>query len=331
MVLKITAWNVRGPSNAANQNALKRHLASDDYKVCGALETHLSQVKLQATCNHIFGSWLWDSNAGMCRGGCRIIISWDPNVVNLMVVDRHPQAMHCFIEPLDSTAGFYCTFVYAHHRMVPRRECWKMLNLHKLAVQDLPWLLLGDFNAIVDPAERSTGLKHTWNQSPGKVDGLLKKLDRAMSNHKFITEFPLAFAQFLPFLKSDHTPIVVSLPDIPSPKPKPFRFPNYLVYKTDFIPTVKNAWDKPVVGCQMYCVVSRLKALKKDLRKLNFKQGNLFEKVKKLQVELESIQTEIVLHPENQELRDEEAGFLCAYKEAVRDEELFLQQKAKVT
>ncbi|MFS7917032.1 putative RNA-directed DNA polymerase [Helianthus anomalus] len=343
-------------SNVPNQNALMQHLAGDRYSICGAIETHLSQSKIAATCQRVFGNWLWESNASVCQNGYRIIVSWDPHSVNLMVVERHPQVLHCFVEPVNGSLGFYCSIFYAHHRMVPRRECWYSLNMHKLAVQDHPWVLLGDFNAIIDPCERSagssfinssmseardcfnnievedlcmSGLKFTWNQSPGKPDGLLKKLDRAMSNHSFISTFPLAHAHFLPFLKSDHSPIVISLPEVNNPKPKPFRFPNYLTRKEKFLPVVTESWAKPVSGCSMYCLVTRLKTLKKEIRKLNFEQGNLFANVKKLKAELESIQNDIVTDPENCDLRDVEACFLNAYKIAVRDEELFLQQKAK--
>nr|GEY71149.1 integrase, catalytic region, zinc finger, CCHC-type, peptidase aspartic, catalytic [Tanacetum cinerariifolium] len=72
-------------------------------------------------------------------------------------------------------------------------------------VKDSPWVLLGDFNSILDPSERSVGssfvtqgmvdfkeclakiefvdlvmpgLNFTWNKSHGRTDGLLKKLVR---------------------------------------------------------------------------------------------------------------------------------------------------------
>ncbi|XP_022026078.1 uncharacterized protein LOC110926659 [Helianthus annuus] len=175
-----------------------------------------------------------------------------------------------------------------------------------------------------------SGFRFTWNQSPGRKDGLLKKLDRVMANDRFVADFPLANAVFLPFLKSDHCPMVLVIPEVPNQKHKPFKFPNYLVHKAEFLPIAKKEWDYPLSGVNMFRLVTHLKRLKKDFRKLNYQQGNLFENVIKLKAELESIQEDIVNYPENEALREEELVYLNAYSEAVKDEERFLQQKAKV-
>lgn len=45
---------------------------------------------------------------------------------------------------------------------------------------------------------------------------------------------------------------------------------------------VQEGWKKEIDGCNMYKVVKKLKALKKPLNSLNWKNGNLFEKVIKL-------------------------------------------------
>ena len=151
--------------------------------------------------------------------------------------------------------------------------------MHSLVVKDAPWSLLGDFNCILDPCERSagsfsitygmhefreclakievsdvamSGLKFTWNKSPGKVDGLLKKLDRVLSNLAFVDKFSNAHAQFLPFGISDHTPSVLIIPNGVNCKPKPFKFPNFLANKPDFLPIVKKVWDYEVPGYAMY-------------------------------------------------------------------------------
>ncbi|GKD78063.1 RNA-directed DNA polymerase, eukaryota, reverse transcriptase zinc-binding domain protein [Tanacetum coccineum] len=42
------------------------------------------------------------------------------------------------------------------------RSLWKSLSIHKNVVKDRPWTILGDFNACLDPSERSTrGSKFT--------------------------------------------------------------------------------------------------------------------------------------------------------------------------
>ncbi|PWA58015.1 Gamma interferon inducible lysosomal thiol reductase GILT [Artemisia annua] len=113
-----------------------------------------------------------------------------------------------------------------------------------------------------------SGLKFTWNKSPGKTDGLLKKLDRVMCNFFFVDIFFNANALFLPFVASNHTPAVVEIPVIASAMPRPFKFVNFLADKAEFLPIVKDVWDRHIPGHAMFSVVSKLKLLKKPLRKL---------------------------------------------------------------
>ncbi|KAK9071869.1 hypothetical protein SSX86_008299 [Deinandra increscens subsp. villosa] len=80
----------------------------------------------------------------------------------------------------------------------------------------------------------------------------------------------------------------------------------------------------------MYSVTSKLKSLKKPLRKLALEQGNLAERVKFLRKELGRIQEALVADNSSQDLRDEELIYLHALKDAEEDEELFLKQKAKI-
>ncbi|GKA87512.1 putative reverse transcriptase domain-containing protein [Tanacetum coccineum] len=265
--------------------------------------------------------------------------------------------LHCYVEPVNGGTCFFFSFVYAAIHTVDRRALWKALHNHKLAVKDSPWVILGDFNAYLDPFERSSGcskittamsdfrecvadiemkyiamngLKFTWNKKPGKVGGLLKKLDRVMGNVPFMSSFPIAHALFLPFMLSDHTPTVLIFLDILKPKPKPFKFHNYLSSKDKFLPTVSEVWSNKVDGCSMFSLVSKLKLLKKPLRKLNFDLGNLFDNVKRCKADLSSAQAAMCVDPFNASFREREFVSLKAFKSALKDEESFLKQKAKV-
>ncbi|GJW39768.1 hypothetical protein Tco_0065613 [Tanacetum coccineum] len=105
---------------------------------------------------------------------------------------------------------------------------------------------------------------YTWNQKPRSGGGVLKKLDRIMRNLKFAdTLFPERMSKFN---------------DI-----------------------VAEQWLMSVDGYLMYRVVTKMKALKKPLRKLLQSHGNLHDRVNSLRTELDEI-----------------------------DEEWFLKQKAKI-
>ncbi|GJR66791.1 RNA-directed DNA polymerase, eukaryota, reverse transcriptase zinc-binding domain protein [Tanacetum coccineum] len=231
----------------------------------------------------------WMSNTAMCDRGTGIVIGWDPNAFRMML---HSQI---------------------------------------LVVKNAPWTLLGDFNIILEPSERymgsssvthgmeefreclckievidvlKSGLHFTWNKSPGNPCGLLKKLDRVMSNVHFLDKFPSANALFLPFVTSDHSPSVLCIPGVSG---------------------------KDVAGYSMFSVVSKLKSLKKPLRKLKYSQGVLSANVKRCKEELCSIQSNVAKDPTNVSIRKEEVSCMKKFNDVVRDEELFLKQKSKVT
>ncbi|GKE37207.1 putative reverse transcriptase domain-containing protein, partial [Tanacetum coccineum] len=300
-------------------------LRDDNYSLCGLLETHVKKKKLASICSRVLGRWEWASNNSSSSGGTRIIVGWDPNCINVMVMEQSAQVIHCFVEPLNGDMSFHCSFVYAHIHTVDRRSLWKSLQKYKRSIRDSPWIILGDFNSTLDPSEKSTGgskittsmsdfrdcvseievddismsgLNFTWNKSPGKVGGLLKKLDRVMGNVAFMTSFPTSFAHFLPFMTSDHTPTVFVIPEVVKAKPKPFKFHNYLTCNDGFIPAVKKVWESEVDGFSIQ--------------------------------ELSSIQSAMVSNPHSNELRESELSCLKAYKVALKDEELFLRQKSKI-
>ncbi|GKF31079.1 ribonuclease H-like domain-containing protein, partial [Tanacetum coccineum] len=131
-----------------------------------------------------------------------------------------------------------------------------------------PWVLLGDFNVILKSNENSNGLSiknedtqdfracidclgmddinmsglfYTWIQKMKNHDlGVLIKLDRIMGNSQFISMYPVSFALFMAYLSSEHSPCVLTIPDMAARKLRPFRFMNFLADKKEFISVVKE-------------------------------------------------------------------------------------------
>ncbi|GJR79369.1 uncharacterized protein Tco_0150154, partial [Tanacetum coccineum] len=66
----------------------------------------------------------------------------------------------------------------------------------------------------------------------------------------------------------------------------------------------------------MFKVVSKLKTLKKPLRKLIYDQDNLHDRVNKLQVELDAVQKALDANPNDLNIREEEDVYLHAFNEA---------------
>ncbi|GJV18295.1 hypothetical protein Tco_1367315 [Tanacetum coccineum] len=325
--------------------------------VCGILESHVDISSLSRVCSKVFRSWDWISNVNHCDKGCRIIVGWNKDVVDVMVVAQTSQVVHVKIKHKTDKKILFFSFVYASNSAIERRRLWNDLGIHKLVTRDIPWILMGDFNVALNLEDVHSGvssistpmyefkdcvanikvmdinrsdLQFTWNQKPKGGSGVLKKLDRVMGNIEFINAFLGAYAVFQPYRNSDHSPSVLKFPSIVQSKPKPFKFFNFLTHKSNFMVELKNVWSTNVEGHNMFKVVSKLKALKTPMRKLMHANGNLHDRVQNLRVKLDAVQTALDRNPNDTSLQEEEAVYLSAFNEAKIDEERYLKQKAKI-
>ncbi|PWA89784.1 RNA-directed DNA polymerase, eukaryota, Reverse transcriptase zinc-binding domain protein [Artemisia annua] len=228
-----------------------------------------------------------------------------------------------------------------------RKEAWVEIQSAKSVTTGWPWLVMGDFNVTMKPMEHSNGGSVITSDMQDLIDGLyytriksplnptnsvLKKLDRAMVNGDFLEAFPSAGAgaEYLPYLISDHSPVKVRFPQCFEKKIKPFRFANYITSKEEFLPTVVSEWSQRVSGCKMYCLVKKMKKLKSKMNKLNWKNGNLFERVKSCRDKLQKAQSDLDNNPHCEFFKKCEVQALNEYNTAITDEEEFLFQKANI-
>ncbi|GKD44485.1 trichome birefringence-like protein 3, partial [Tanacetum coccineum] len=77
------------PSNmVVNENQLS---------VCAILESHVDIHTLSSVCSKVFRTWEWTTNMRFCSKGCRIILGWNKDVVDVLVVAQSSQAIHAKI------------------------------------------------------------------------------------------------------------------------------------------------------------------------------------------------------------------------------------------
>ncbi|HET7285362.1 MAG TPA: hypothetical protein VFI70_11815 [Nitrososphaeraceae archaeon] len=194
------------------QKEVQQVLIDNHLSICAILESHVSEVMLNKVCGRVFRNWRWASNMVMCVKSPRIIIGWNPDIVDLMFLAQSDQVIHTQVFLKADNKSVFCSFIYAHNQYIQRRELWDNLSLHKRFVGDNPWCLLGDFNATLDLNDNTSGasvmdialrefkecvtdievvdinrigLQFTWNQKPQGNNGILKKLDRILANVKF--------------------------------------------------------------------------------------------------------------------------------------------------
>ncbi|XP_039025415.1 uncharacterized protein LOC120158687 [Hibiscus syriacus] len=251
--------------------------------------------------------------------------------------------------------SFCVTAVYGLNDGNARRHLWNQLI--SLDIVNLPWLIGGDFNIILNPEESSgsinastladildfrscvenlgvfdhpfTGPLLTWSNK--QQDSYLAcKLDRVLVNSAWIDDFPKSDVEFLAPGDSDHCPAVVWLRKAaPVTRPKPFRFFNFWALHPHFLAIVRDFWQVPVEGNPAQVLFQKLKRLKCPLRYLNKSHFNDISNQVKLKreelmrIQLANLSAGSIVNDEIQAERE-----LHSLEEA---EMLFYKQKAKVS
>nr|GEW08284.1 hypothetical protein [Tanacetum cinerariifolium] len=107
-------------------------------------------------------------------------------------------------------------------------------------------------------------------------------------------EYPGVYEKFLSYLISDHSPAVVTFPNGEVKKKKAFR------------------------------LVKRLKNMKYPLNQLNWKEGNVYDRVEKCRERIKKAQHDMEKEPQNERLKIEQCQTLLEYNDAMKDEECLL-------
>ncbi|GKD52859.1 metallophosphoesterase 1-like protein isoform X1, partial [Tanacetum coccineum] len=202
-----------------------------------------------------------------------IILGWNVKHSILQNVDAC-QLMFVVIEIIKSKQKVFCCYVYASNSDAEKRRLWDELRNIKAITNGCPWFLMGDFNVTLDVEEHSAGgskinedmhdfkdcindikvedinscgMFYTWIKSPSMpAISILKKLDRVMINTEFLDKYGDAYARFLPFLISDHSHVMLHIPNSLDKNKKSFRFSNFVANKPDFLEVVKKEWKLEV-------------------------------------------------------------------------------------
>ncbi|GJZ16821.1 zinc finger, CCHC-type containing protein [Tanacetum coccineum] len=270
------------------------------------------ELNVSKICDKVFGRWEWDSNAKFSPSGCKIMIGWDQNYVRVMVIHSSNQSMFCLIEDVSTTFKVSCTFVNANNDGKERRELWKDLENQYLFANGDPWCIMGDFNVTLKLDEHSEGMSCS-SADMSEFQECIGRLEMEDINKTV----------------SDHSPAVMIMPKSLNKRNRAFRFSNYLSDKKQFIPAVKKGWDKRIKGFKMYVLIQQLKSLKKVLKSMSWKKGNLTERVVALKEELKLIQIKSIENVQDVDIRKIATDKLREYNEAVNDEVKLLYELAK--
>nr|GEU49747.1 hypothetical protein [Tanacetum cinerariifolium] len=150
------ADEVMGIGCELKQKEVRKFTAEEKVKICAILETHLKSKSIGKACEYVFGKWRWVSNVVHSPTSCRIVVGWNADEVDVMVV-QSCQTILCLVEVIQTKIKLFVSFVYASNSCIDRRELWNELSMHKSIVDNKAWALMGDFNVTLKPEEHSNG------------------------------------------------------------------------------------------------------------------------------------------------------------------------------
>lgn len=77
---------------------------------------------------------------------------WNGQKLNINVIASSSRFIHCLIKDLVSNTSFFSTFVYAFPQKNLQAQIW--YDLIALNTNNQPWVLIGDFNIILNMNEK---------------------------------------------------------------------------------------------------------------------------------------------------------------------------------
>ncbi|KAL0444694.1 UNVERIFIED_CONTAM: hypothetical protein Slati_2192100 [Sesamum latifolium] len=260
------------------------------------------------------GSWNW--LVDHTGPGNRIWLAWDATDIAVDIMLVHLQCDHCRVHNLQSHSSSLVMVVYGLNVVIPRRELWAQLVDIMETVEEDAWLVLGDFNTVLDLSEvcgnsgdistaiedfwaclLDTGLINvpahgscfTWHNCSDGPRSLWKKLDRMVANDRWLLSWAKATCLCSTPRTSDHSALVLKGYDHRKAG-RLFHFDNYLAKTPGFLDLVRAVWEHSIYGTPMYSVTGKLKALKPTFRSLRKGKGDLSANVSKAKGFLDSIQ-----------------------------------------
>lgn len=296
------SWNCRGFIKASAVQRCKRLALTHNPDFLYLSETKIS-VNSVARSLDALGYLNYVGTDAICTGG-RTFVGWKKNM-NVSVADLSMYFCHLKVNATNAFPLYYITFIYGPPEQCNRHLLWTWIKNNAQHMHH-PWLLMGDFNQILDKGDKlssngsSSGMnlfkesmdesgllniKHqgptfTWtNKRKGHLE-CLERIDLAFCNLQWSSIFPCTFIQHLGIAASDHSPILLhTKPHFQKSKLRKFEKMWYhFPYCTKIIDTSWSQSSRGSPGFTLHCkLTSTLSAL---LSWSKTQIGNLPAKIK---------------------------------------------------
>ncbi|TYI76842.1 hypothetical protein E1A91_D06G105000v1, partial [Gossypium mustelinum] len=263
--MKFLSWNCRGLGNSAKIRELKQLLAVNNPNIIFLSETKMSATDFRRVQNNCrLQNGLTVNSEGRSGG---LALMWRDGM-NVSIQNYSKHHIDSMVR-LENNKIIRVTGFYGHANPNRRRSSWDILRRVGESVRE-EWVIGGDFNAILNDAEKEGGRKgvraqmnefkavmdemalvdikpdsgwFTWvnNRDEGRL--IKERLDRFLTSVAVVENFPFIATKVLRQTQSDHDAIIL---DLWGRKSKTFPKDKRLCFKFD-VCSVGNKEAKNVI------------------------------------------------------------------------------------
>lgn len=272
---KIACWNVRGLNSPLRQKEVKAFIKERKLDIIGLVEVKVRENNRKTIENSILRNWEV-IHSSLPNSVSRIWVAWNPGSFQGQVTACSEQHITCKMSFKNShNKEFYLTVVYGYNERSNRKNLWRELRYQNHTIGDTPWLLMGDFNIIINSRGKigrhrvdrnaikdftdcihdldlavipSTGFKYTWSNRREGENRTYTKIDHMLCNEQWknlIPHFQLAYEAPL---SSDHSPGILSIQLNHRHGPKPFKFMKGWMRHPTFHSILRSVWQEDQTG-----------------------------------------------------------------------------------
>ncbi|GJT93497.1 RNA-directed DNA polymerase, eukaryota, reverse transcriptase zinc-binding domain protein [Tanacetum coccineum] len=142
MDFKMATWNIRGMNTSERKKEVKKFFNEEKLHLCAVIETHIKYAKIKKVADFVYGNWEYVTNGENNKKGCRIMVGWDPNMIQVWMLGKEKQCMLFLVETLDKKMKFFYTIVYASNSGHERKRLWHSLGVHRQVVNGISWVII---------------------------------------------------------------------------------------------------------------------------------------------------------------------------------------------
>ncbi|OVA20918.1 Endonuclease/exonuclease/phosphatase [Macleaya cordata] len=286
----ILSWNCRGAGNDPKILTLRSFLKSTRPNFLFLSETKMSLGKSSSVLSRLgFANHFCVPSSGRAGG---LWLCWDDSIL-ANVTSSSPNHIVLKVHASNDKPEWFLVCVYGSPYRNRRYNLWDFLESFSLSCLD-PWVCVGDFNAISSPSEKIggsgfdrkaaedfnrvldncglvdlgyNGPAYTWTNKRSKRFNICERLDKAYAETSWIQLFSYASVTHLPYINSDHCPILLNTNVVKRMRKPPVRFEAFWLHSDMFQDTLHQIWNESHNGDVLQKLAATLNKLKAWSRK----------------------------------------------------------------